>query len=428
MLKAISGKGQVLRVLMGLFGVGLLAYMINRIGLAKLIHDASKLGWGIALVIALGGVAHFAKAWAWRFAVADERNNVPFLQFFKLRLASEAVGHLGLLGQALGEGLRVSALGSEVPIASRVSSVAMDRGLFVATGAMVALVGISAAPFALNLAHAWLSYAAIFAVATLVLLLVLASAVQWQWPILTGSVLVAKKLHCGRSWLEKREHLIASIESKLFNFHRDTPRAFWACLGLNLLTHMAALSEVFVVLRLMGFNIAIFGALIYEAFTKLVNVVGLFNPGNVGTYEGGNVLIARMFGLGADTGLVVAVARRTRAIFWASIGVLCLLVLTRHKNRRPSQSDDKSHGETAGTQPSPTDRGVSRPAARSRVAIILAGNPQDWYDIGPPLRKVGTLPVALRSIFRSSESGSDSHHRLCASRRCVEAALPPRRH
>ena len=92
------------------------------------------------------------------------------------------------------------------------------------------------------------------------------------------------------------------------------------CLSLNLLAHMAALSEIYVVLRLMGFNIGVVGALIFEALTKLVNVVGLINPGNVGTYEGGNVLIARMFGLGADTGMVVAVARRIRAIFWASIG------------------------------------------------------------------------------------------------------------
>ena len=68
--------------------------------------------------------------------------------------------------------------------------------------------------------------------------------------------------------------------------------------------HIAALSEIYVVLRLMGFNIGIVGALIFEALTKLVNVVGLINPGNVGTYEGGNILIARMFGLGADTGMV----------------------------------------------------------------------------------------------------------------------------
>ena len=148
---------------------------------------------------------------------------------------------------------------------------------------------------------------------------------------------VAKKLRWCRAWLEKREHLVVSIEQRLFNFHRDSPRAFWACLGLNLVTHIAALLEIFVVLLLLGFNIGVFGALIFEALTKLVNVVGLFNPGNIGTYEGGNLLIARMFRLGADTGLVVAVARRIRSSFWAAIGALCLLALTKEKSRSSSQ-------------------------------------------------------------------------------------------
>ena len=334
MLKLASTNKRIFRLLTVIFGCALLAYLVDKIGFAKLTQDVEKLGWGIALVIALGGVGHVAKAWAWRLALPGEGNKVPLLQFIKLRLASEAVGQLGILGQAFGEGLRVSALDSELPIASRVSSVTMDRGLFVVTGALVALVGIVAAAFSMNLAHRWVSYAAIFATALMALLLALALAVQKQWPILTGPARFAKKLRYCRSWLEKRERLIVAIEDKLFSFPRDVPKAFWMSFGLNLVTHIAALSEIYVVLRLMDFNIGVVGALIFEALTKLVNVVGLLNPGNVGTYEGGNVLIARIFGLGADTGMVVAVARRIRAIFWAGIGAVCLVALTKPKKRR----------------------------------------------------------------------------------------------
>ena len=406
MFKFISGKMQVLRILAGLFGISLLTYMINRIGMAKLLHDASKLGWGIGIVIALGGIAHLAKACSWRFALADERHKVPFLHFFKLRLASETVGQLGLLGQAAGEGLRVSALGSEVPIASRVCSVTIDRGLFVVTGALVVLVGLAAAPFTLNLARAWISYATILATGTLVLLLGLGLAVQKQLPIFSGSVVAAKKLRWCRAWLEKREHLAISIEKKLFNFHRDSPRVFWACLGLNLVAHFAALLEIFVVLLLLGFNIGILGALIFEALTKLVNVVGLVNPGNVGTYEGGNLLIAKMFRLGADTGLMVAVARRIRSIFWASIGALCLVALTKEKSRSSSQGSSESDRTEVEVQPAPAYHSIATPAKPTRVALILAGKPQDWYDIGPPLRGVGTLPVILRSILGIQRAGA----------------------
>ena len=332
-----------MRLLNAVFGIVLLVWLVHRLGLANLMQDVSRLGWGIALVVALGGIAHVAKALAWRLAFPSDENSVAFLHFFKLRLASEAIGQLGVLGQAFGEGLRVSALGPDLPIASRLSSVAIDRGLFVITGAMVVVVGLVTAPFSLNLAQGWRLYARVFAVTLIVLLLALVFAIQKRWPILSGSARLGQRLSYCQAWLVKRDHLIMSIEDRLFSFHRDSPRAFWASLGLNLLTHIASLSEIYVVLLLMGFNIGIVGSLIFEALTKLVNVVGLLNPGNVGTYEGGNVLIARMFGLGSDTGLVLAVARRIRAIFWAGIGSVCLLTLNR--SRYLSQDDTSGEAE-----------------------------------------------------------------------------------
>ena len=56
----------------------------------------------------------------------------------------------------------------------------------------------------------------------------------------------------------------------------------------------------------MGVKIGFLGALIFEVFTKLVNVVGALNPANLGSYEGGNMLIAKMFGLTGAVGLSVA--------------------------------------------------------------------------------------------------------------------------
>src|ERR1700724_2771672 len=71
--------------------------------------------------------------------------------------------------------------------------------------------------------------------------------------------------------------------------------------------------------------------------TKIVNGVGTFNPGNIGTYEGGNILIAKFLGFGGAAGLALAFARRTRAIFWAAVGAVCLVFLSK-PNQHPDQS------------------------------------------------------------------------------------------
>ena len=164
--------------------------------------------------------------------------------------------------------------------------------------------------------------------------------------------------------------LIHSVERRLFDFHTSTPGAFWISLALNLACHGMAVLEVYLVLWLLGVKIGLLGALIFEALTKLVNVVGTFNPGNIGTYEGGNVLIASLFGITGAVGLAVAVARRLRAVFWAAIGGLFLVMLS-----RSSEPRDPSHAGTRGTvSETPETERKSEAMSQSVKAVILANN------------------------------------------------------
>ena len=79
----------------------------------------------------------------------------------------------------------------------------------------------------------------------------------------------------------------------------------------------------------MGARIAFPGAFVLEGLTKVINLVGLLNPGNVGTYEGGNMMIAKLFGVSGTVGLTLALCRRARALFWAFIGAICLMLMSK---------------------------------------------------------------------------------------------------
>ena len=63
---------------------------------------------------------------------------------------------------------------------------------------------------------------------------------------------------------------------------------------LNLFCHFLAIIEVYLIVRMLGAPATLLGALILESLTKLINVAGSVNPGNVGTYEGGNMVIGRL--------------------------------------------------------------------------------------------------------------------------------------
>src|SRR5215472_4015733 len=125
------------RLLAGIFGILLLIFLIGRAGPAKLIESISALGWRLSLVVALGGVAHLVRTWAWRLTLLDEKNEVSFARTLGLRLASDAVGQLGFLGQLFGEGVRASLLSSSVPLANGIASVTLDRAFFTLSAAAV---------------------------------------------------------------------------------------------------------------------------------------------------------------------------------------------------------------------------------------------------------------------------------------------------
>ena len=388
-----------LRTLMAVVGVGLLIYLVRRVGSDNLLANVVTLGWGLALIIALGGVSHLVRALAWRMTLTGWKGKISLLRMLQVRMASEAAGQAGILGHLFGDSLRISAFDEAIPIDSRISSVILDRALFIAAGTMVSGVGILAALFALSLTHALRLYAVLFAVALISLLYLLAVSMLKRWRVLSRPAQCLCRWPLFRERVKSTLPLIHSVERRLFDFHSSTPGAFWSGLALNLACHGMAVLEVYIILWLLGVKIGIIGALIFEALTKLVNAVGTFSPFNIGTYEGGNVLIASLFGITAAVGLAVAVARRLRAIFWAAVGGLFLVMLSRSNEPRDS-ADDVTRSETPDTRKEV--EAINQPVK----AVILANTRQDVAH-GPPVEpRVGTLPIVLRAILSMQKASA----------------------
>jgi len=319
---------QLVRMSVALLGVALLVSLIRGTGPSTVIGQIKTVGWGLGLIIALGGVSHLTKTLAWRLTFLCDIRDVSFARTFGLRLVSEAIGSFGLPGQVLGETARVYLLGSALPVANSISSVTLDRGLYIVTSAFVSATGILAGLFLLSLSRTWRLCAFLFACALAVLLVVTAMAFQRRWPVFSSTLRAIGSLPRFKSWVEGKQLVIDSAESNLFRFYHETPKAFWGSLVLNVACHVMAILEVFLLLQFMGARTGFLGAFVLEAFTKLINVVGALNPGNFGTYEGGNIILTRLLGIAGAAGLTLGLCRRARSLFWKAMGVLCLIAMS----------------------------------------------------------------------------------------------------
>jgi phosphatidylglycerophosphate synthase len=374
------------RAIAAIAGLGLLSWLIYRTDLRQLTGDINRLGWGLAFIIALGGLAHVVKTWAWRFTLADSRSEVSFSHMLALRLASEALGQLGFIGTVFGDGLRVSLLSGKMPAATGISSVALDRALFILSAVVTTTLGVVVALLFWPLPHRIVLAADIFAVALTLVIAAAVVAVDRRMPFISGAARAAARIAPLRSWIEKRSMAIEQLENRLLNFFHDRPGASGASIALNLVCHAAAVLEVWITLRLLGAHLGMLGALAVEALTKFINVVGGLNPGNIGTYEGGNMLIGKLFAFGGATGLALAVARRARAIFWSVAGAVCLVFLSKNPLRPDSNSSDESQD-------------------RTRAAVILADGLFGYFGPRASLPAVGKTPVLLRAILGLRKAG-----------------------
>ena len=311
-----------------------MGFLISRTGPGAVWKQLQMVGWGFGLIIVLGGFAQFVKTCAWRQTFTCDMTGLSWSRSFGVQLASDAVGQLGVAGKLIGEGIRVTLVRPAVPLADGISAGAIDGALHTATAILISVSGIIATLLLAHLAGIWRVYAWFIAI-TLVALVILASvAVERRWYLAAKAARAIGRLpHLG-DWVKGKQPIIDSAETNLLTFYDNQRAAFWASLLFNLLWHLLAILEVYIVLRFIGARIAPFGALVVEGLTKVVNLVGALSPGNLGTYEGGNMLIAKIFGVTGTTGLTLALCRRARALFWAGVGGICMVLMKESRRVR----------------------------------------------------------------------------------------------
>jgi Lysylphosphatidylglycerol synthase TM region len=175
----------------------------------------------------------------------------------------------------------------------------------------------------------WRIYALLVAAVLIAIVAISAVAVASGWRLMGNTARTIGRLPRLHKLVSDKLSVIDSAEHNLLSFCCEEPVAFCAGLILNFLWHAMAVLEVYLILRFMGAHVAVVGAFAMEGLTKMINLVGALSPGNLGTYEGGNMLIANLFGVTGTAGLTLALCRRVRPIFWAAVGATYMTVTKR---------------------------------------------------------------------------------------------------
>jgi putative ABC transport system permease protein len=314
-----------LQALAFLLGLGLLIYVINRVGVQPLFDALLRIGFGFFIIVGLSGLRHVLRTIAMRAAVPAEHRRITFRQAFAARLGGEAISFLTFTGPLLGEATKVALLRKRVPLTYGVPALVVDNLLynlsvvfFILSGAVVMLIKY---PLPREVNIVLLIIAAVAASG----ILIAAIAAKRRVMLLTWIIDRLAQLRLSPKVILKRRQHIYHLESKVYDFYKHHPGAFFAMIVCNLLAHASSVAEVYLALKMLGFESQVAQAYIIESLTKVINAVFAFVPGTIGVYEGGTeVILQKGLGFTPAAGLALALVRKAAIVSWTSVGLLVL--------------------------------------------------------------------------------------------------------
>jgi hypothetical protein len=311
-----------------LAGLALFAYLVKQAGVWEIIARIRALGPGLAIIILLSALRTWARALAWFQCMTTEERQVGRWAVWRARVIGDAAGHLTTAGPIIAEPVRIHALGSRLSVTARVLSLAVETLTYAFSSCVMVLAGALAllAAFALSQplrAASWLALAAM-----LWLLVIAAIVVIRRWALLSILGEMARRtLHLvgfSRRWKRKVAHL-RMLENHVFDFYAQRPADFLIVALCEALFHLAGVAEVWVSLYLLDYTPTLLAAFTLEATNRMINMLFSFIPARIGVDEAGTGLLAETLGFGVAAGVMLAIIRKARVLFWTGVGLLLFI-------------------------------------------------------------------------------------------------------
>lgn len=325
--------------IMFLVGLSVLTWLIYNYW-DQVQQSVMNVGWGFLIVISLNITRHFLRALSMYRAVDPAHRTFKYRNAVAARFGGEAVNFFSFAGPFLGDATKALLLRKNVSITESASAVIIDNVLYYITVIMVMLGGVAVLISQYSTLGPTMRRVLFgIVIVAIILLTSLVLAMMYRFKPLTSLVKFLEKRDMAPNFILKRRTGFESVESNVFHFYHDRRGDFFSVFGISMLTHCVSVTEVYLVLKLLG-NVPYFStAFIIESLTKVINASFSFIPGTIGAYEGGNGIILRTLGYTTGVGVGLALVRRGAILFSTLIGFAILLWRTAERGANRLKKD-----------------------------------------------------------------------------------------
>ena len=306
-------------------GVVLFAWAIRSAGPHQVLDGVRRLGAGFVLVLALGGFRSLCRASAWRLAV-EPPDHLPLSLALAAFLAGDAIGNVTPFGFLISEPSKVVFTGRQVSPRATIAGLTVENLAYSASVVLVLVAGTAA----LLLSFAVSGPLRIASLATLAA--TGGAALVTTWIVMRRRLVLSRaadwliRWKVGGRYLEQRRDQIAGVEARVYGFASRQPLRTILIAGSEAAYHLAAVAEIWTVLALItGTPPTLLESFVLEYVNRAITIGFQFVPMWLGVDEAGTSLLTGALGLGAATGVSLALVRKARVAVWTALGITLLV-------------------------------------------------------------------------------------------------------
>jgi hypothetical protein len=311
-------------LIVAIFAVLLFTWVIAHANLPSMMQELKAMRIALPIVLALSGLRLYMQSLTWSASLKGQNVSVDAAKLAAVRLSSQALGYLTILGPVISEPMKIKLLGTRPE--PTITATFLDDGVYWFTSTLVAISGLLSLPLLTAHGARYHSMPAILALGLAILLITRRNS------ILSGVV----RAFGGRapSWLVRVEKAEASIRTFRLEHPALVARMFWFDVACQLLVA----AEVLVVLWALHLPIHFLAVLAIEGMTRTVKMVSGWIPARLGSDEGGAISAFAIAGFSPILGLALALTRRVRDLLWAVTGIVWLAWNSRAVSHQPNDT------------------------------------------------------------------------------------------
>src|SRR5437764_3777349 len=284
-------------------GAGMFLYSLHVLGLAQVQDTLARIGWSFAGILALSGAREVVRTLAWMRTV-EGPDRLPFRDAFPARLAGEALSTLLPMGMLIGEPAKAEHVGDRLPFATALGALMIELAFY---GASLVLV------FSAGLLALFPSSAVLFLMAISLLAM---------------------------PYVREKLGELRKFVAPVLGFASRHPARARRIVILEAAYHVLGIAEVYLTLTLISPRpVAWTSAIVLETVNRAITMTFKVLPMRMGVDEARAAMFASRLDLGATTGLLLALVRKVRLLFWSAIGLVLLLMRT---SKVPSMSSTRT--------------------------------------------------------------------------------------